>query len=216
MALATVLDFLHDWPGQAKLQLSCGDEMAETGGGAVMARELRPPLWALDAQSRLLKVNTLDHWQATLEALENGKRLFWGFNRNRSYPINYPNGSWPTGGAFSGLTARILTVGGNNKSMSLDSLPAGYEGVPGDMLAWNYNTTQYALHRVVEAFTANGSGVTGVFEVRPHIRPTASPTTAVSVKQPACQMVVIPGSTSVEIDGLGWGTLAFQAQQTLP
>lgn len=216
MALATILDFLHDWPGQAKLELSYGDEMAETGGGAVLTRELRPPLWTLDARSRLLRPNDLSRWQATVEALENGKRQVVGFDRNRYYPINYPNGSWPTGVAFDGHTSRILTVGADNKSMSLDSLPAGYEGSVGDMLAWQYNTTQQALHRVMEDFTANGSGVTGVFEVRPHIRPTATVTTVAHVKRPACLMVIIPGTISVDIDDLGWGTVNFQAQQTLP
>lgn len=215
MALASVLDFLLDWPGQARLDLGNNDEQAGTGGGSVITRELSPPLWMLRAQTTKLQPNELDYWQATLEALENGKRPFWGFSRNRDYPINYPRGTWPTGGSFNGATSRILTVGANNKSMSLDQLPAGYQGSVGDMLSWTYNSTQYALHRVVEAFTANGSGITGVFEVRPHIRPTASVTAAVAVKNPRCQMVVVAGSISVDTDDIGWGTISFQGQQFL-
>lgn len=215
MALAAVQDFLHDWPGQAYLQMGYGDESATQGSGAIITRELRPPLWQLSAQSKTLKPSDLAKWQSVLESLENGKLLFWGYDRNRYYPILYPRGTWPTGGSFSGATARILTVGSNNKSVSLDSLPAGYVGSVGDMLSFTYNSTQYALHRVVETFTANGSGVTAEFEVRPHVRPTATATTAVAVKRPACQMKISPGSVSCTVNDIGWGALSFQAEQTL-
>lgn len=215
MALDSVQDFLHTFPGQTYLSLSFGDEQSPLGSGLIITRELRPPLWTLAGHSRRLKPNTLAAWQARLESLDNGKTQFWGYDRNRYYPILYPHGAWPTGGSFSGTTSRILTVNANNKAVALDSLPVGYRGSVGDLLSWTYNSTQYAMHRVVEAFLANGSGVTPEFEVRPHIRPTASATTAVSVKRPACQMKIVPGSVSTEIDDIGWGTISFQAQQTL-
>lgn len=214
MALPPVQDFIHDWPGQAALQLGYGDEASPTGSGAIITRELRPPLWVLNAQSRRLRPNTLHEWQAKLETLENGKVLFWGYECMRFYPIAYPNGSWPTGPAFSG-SAQLSAVDPNNKALVLQALPAGYSGRPGDMLSWAYNGDQYALHRVVEAFTANAGGVTNVFEVRPHIRPLAAAGTAVAVKRPACQMKLIPGSIAIETDPLGWGTIQFQAGQSL-
>lgn len=215
MALATVQDFLHTFPGQTYLRLDDGDEQSPLASGVIITRNLRPPLWSLSARSRLLKPNTLAAWQARIESLENGKLLFWGYDRNRFYPILYPKGAWPTGGSFSGTTARILTVNANNKALSLDSLPAGYVVSAGDLISWTYNSTQYAMHRVVESATANGSGVTPEFEVRPHIRSSAPATTAVAVKRPACQMKIVPGSLQTDVNDIGWGTITFQAVQTL-
>lgn len=217
MSLAAVQDFLHTFPGQSLISLLCGDEQAPLASGSVITRELRPPLWMIVAKTRKLSPNTLAIWQARLESLDNGKTLFWGYDRNRNYPIAYPKGSWPTGGgSFNGTTCRIHSVNANNKALSLDQLPANYAGKAGDMVSWNYNSTLYALHRVVEDFAADGSGVTPEFEVRPHIRATATVTTAVAVKRPACQMRVIPGTLQSDIDfETGWGSLAFQAMQSL-
>ena len=65
------------------------------------------------------------------------------------------------------------------------------------MLSFTYGSgpTRYALHRIVsDTVVANGSGVTPLFEVVPHIRPGAATSTAVELIRPYCKAIIIPGS----------------------
>lgn len=216
MALATVLDIIEDWPGSATLDLRPGDEISGTGGGGIYVKELRPPLWMLTARSRLLRPTQVLQWKARLNSLENGKRLFWAFDKAACYPIAYPRGTWPTGGAFNGLTATIASIGGNNKSLSVDLLPAGYVGSVGDFLGITYGAgPYYGLYQVAEAFQADGAGVTGVFEVRPHLRPGTAVNDLVAVKHPSCQMRIVPGTVDPDVGDTGWGRISFQGIQEL-
>jgi hypothetical protein len=65
----------------------------------------------------------------------------------------------------------------------------------------------------MEPATANGSGVTGEFEVRPHLWPAAAAADPVSVKQPACLMAIVPGSLSSDAQSSGWGSVSFSAME---
>ncbi len=139
--------------------------------------------------------------------LENGLKTFWGYPMSRCYPILYPNGSWPTGGAFNG-TATLASINANRKAISLSGLPAGFVLSVGD-----YVSIAGDLHQVMEPATANGSGVTGEFEVRPHLWPAAAVADPVSVKQPACLMAIVPGSLSSDAQMAGWGSVSFSAME---
>jgi hypothetical protein len=216
VALDTVQELISLWPGGATLDLDCGDELSEQGSGIISVKELRPPLWVMRARSRLLTPTQVKEWKARLNSLENGKRLFWGWDKTGEYPIAHPCGAWPTGGAFNGLTATIASIGANNKSLSVDLLPAGFAGAVGDWLGVTYGTgPSYGLYQVMEPYLANGSGVTGVFEVRPHLRPGTAVDNLVAVKRPAAQMMIQPGSVSSDVDDLGWGTITFSALQVI-
>lgn len=216
MALSDIDDILADFPGwTTDFALKSYDETSKTQGGDTLVKSRGTPLWNLSATSKPLRPNELDYWRARLEALDEGKRPFWGYSLSRCYPILYPNGSWPTGSSFNGLTATIATLGTNNKSLSLTGLPAGFVFKVGDMLSFEYTEQpRYALHRVQETVTADSSGDTTEFEVRPFIQAGATTTTAVRLYQPRCLMMLVPGSISSAAElQTGNGAVSFQGVQ---
>jgi hypothetical protein len=66
----------------------------------------------------------------------------------------------------------------------------------------------------MEAATANGSGITPEFEIRPGLWPgVTAPNPNVTVKQPACVMAIMPGSVVSDAQTTGWGSISFSAME---
>lgn len=216
MTLSYPLDILADFPGWTPtFELMSRDELSRTAGGVTIPKNLGSPLWRASYVTRSLAPNLLDEWRARLDTLENGLKTFRGYPLSRCYPIAYPGGSWPTGGAFSGETATVHTVGSGNRSLRVDLLPAGFELRVGDLFQVKRGSTDRRdLYRVMEPATADGSGVTPEFEVRPHLWPGVAVDDVVSVKRPWCVMAVVPGSISSTADPVtGRGTVSFEAME---
>lgn len=204
-------DFLHDFPGWTlEFDLLWRQEQSRTAGGRTFVKDLGSPLWKMTAQSRPLQRPVLDYWKARFNVLENGFHTFRAFPKSRCYPIAYPGGSWPTGGSFSGITAAVNSINANRKAISLKQLPAGYTGKIGDYIQIGTGN----LHQVAEDFTANGSGVTPQFEIRPHLWPLSAVNDAVSVYRPSCLMTLVPGSLSSSAELNGFGSINFQAVES--
>lgn len=201
--------FLHDFPGwTTEFDLAWRQEQSRQANGRTIVKDMGSPLWRLTAQSRSLKANEIEHWKARLHSLENGYRTFMGFPKSRCYPISYPNGSWPTGASFDGVSASLNAIASTRNSVRVSALPAGFKLVVGDYIQIGDSD----LHQVMEDATANGSGLTPLFEVRPLIWTGVSPSDDVSVKRPACVMSIVPGSISATADAqTGRGTISFQA-----
>lgn len=198
-------EILADFPGwTTSFDLMMRQEQSRAAGGVTYVKDLGPPLWTLKAQSRVLRPNELDRWRARLKVLEGGLYTFLGYSLSRVYPIAYPNGSWPTGGAFDGVSASLASINANRKAIAVDDLPAGFTFRVGDYLAVGTD-----LHQVLEDVAANGSGLTPQFEVRPHIWPGVS-AGDVSVYRPACIMALVPGSVSTDASLTGWGSISFE------
>jgi hypothetical protein len=213
MTLATIQDFLKDWPGWANMFLSYGDETSGVSSGVILVKELRPALWILDAQSVVLKPSQIRYWMARLASLENGNRLFYGFDMGNYYPIAYPGGTWPSDISFNGTNAAVNSMP-SSKSLTLNNLPPYYVGTVGDMISVTVDGS-LALHQVVEAFEADGSGVTTEFEVRPAIRTGMDTADAVAVKRPACKMMLVPGSLTPPSAASHYGTISFKGIQVI-
>jgi hypothetical protein len=214
MTLATVQDILTGFPGWAEMSLSYGDQTSGQGSGTTIVKNLRDPLWSLHAESVSLSPNNLRKWKAKLAGLDNGRGLFLGYDFASCYPIAYPQGAWPTGVSFSGTTAQVSAKSGT--TITLSNLPATFAGNIGDMVsvtASSGSPARRALFQVCEAFTANGSGITGAFEVRPAIPSWVAATNAVAVKTPACHMMLLPGSVNTPRDATAWGVISFDAIQ---
>ena len=206
MSITYPINLLPGFPGWTTgFSLRWRQEQSTLASGRVLVKDMGSPLWTLRAASKVLSPNNLDAWRAKLNALENGLQTFLGYPMTRCYPIAYPNGSWPTGGAFTG-TAIVAAINANRKAISVQALPAGFVLSVGD-----YVSIAGDLHQVMEAATANGSGVTGQFEIRPHLWPAAVVGAAVSVARPACLMAIVPGSVSSDAQLNGWGSLSFAA-----
>jgi hypothetical protein len=210
VALSEPFDLLPDFPGWVtKFELRYRQEQSRTAGGRTIVKDMGSPLWQMAAQTKVLRPNDLDYWRARLQALENGLKTFWGYPLSRTYPIAHPKGSWPTGGAFDGVSASLASINANRKAIRVDDLPVGFKFSVGDFLSIAGD-----LHQVMEPATAAVGGLTPQFEVRPHLWPSVTvsdPAPAVSVYRPACLMAIVPGSISADAGLNGWGSVAFQA-----
>ena len=208
MAITYPVDLLPGFPGWTTgFSLLWRQEQSTQASGRVLVKDMGAPLWTLRATTKVLSPNNLDLWRAKLTSLENGLQTFRGYPMSRCYPILYPNGSWPGGGAFPGTTAVLASVDASRKLISVSSLPAGFNFTVGD-----YLSIAGDLHQVMEPAMASG-GTSGFFEVRPHIWPGVTAGKQVSVKQPSCLMTVVPGSVSSDAQISGWGTVSFQAME---
>lgn len=215
MAISYPLDLLAGFPGWCTaFEPGWRQELSRTAGGVTYVKDLGSPLWSAAYQTKTLRPNELDEWRARLDSLENGMQTFKGYSLSRCFPIAYPNGSWPTGALFDGVSAAVAAVGDNNKSLQVDGLPAAFQFRVGDMLQVQHGSdpVRYDLHRVQESAAADGTGETGSFEVRPHLWPGVAVGNAVSVMRPWCLMQIVPGSIASPADpGTGKGSISFQA-----
>jgi len=206
MTITYPINLLPTFPGWTSgFSLRWRQEQSTLASGRILVKDLGSPLWTLRAATKPLSPNNLEYWRARLTALENGLQQFWAYPMSRCFPIAYPNGSWPTGGAFNGQAA-VASINANRKAISVNALPPGFKISVGD-----YVSLAGDLHQVMEAATANGSGVTGEFEIRPHVWPAVTLPRDATFKQPACLMVIVPGSVSSDANLSGWGAITFQA-----
>jgi hypothetical protein len=207
MSITYPINLLPGFPGWTiGFDLKWRQEQSTLASGRILVKDMGSPLWSLRAATKPLSPNNLDQWRARLTTLENGLQQFWGYPMSRCYPQAYPRGTWPTGSTFNG-TCVLSAINANRKAITLQALPAGFKLSVGD-----YLSIAGDLHQVMEAATANGSGITGEFEIRPHLWPGVNaPKPGVTVKQPACLMAVVPGSVSSDAQSGGWGVVSFQA-----
>ncbi|MDQ0996871.1 hypothetical protein QFZ34_002053 [Phyllobacterium ifriqiyense] len=214
MAIAFPYDVLEGFPGwSTDFQLLWRQEQSRTAGGQTLVKDLGSPLWSTTYLTRTLRPNELDAWRARLDVLENGLNQFVGRPLSRCYPIAYPrpvfDSLFPAFGA-----AAINSINANRKAISLKNLPANYKLSVGDMITIGSGTT-FNLHRVMEAATANGSGVTPQFEIRPHLWPLTAENNLAAIHNPFCLMTIVPGSISSTADlSTGRGVISFQAVES--
>ncbi len=212
MALTFPLD-IADWPGTNVFDLLWRKEISRQASGATRVKDMGTPLWRATYTSREMKPSVLDYWYARLLSTDGGEKTFKGSPSFRSFPILYPNGSWPTGASFDGASAIVHTVGASNKSLKLDLLPVGYTLSVGDFISVNYSADKYQLFQVMEAATADGTGTTSEFEVRPHLPVGLAVNDVVSVKRPFCLMTIDQGTLAKSVNRVGRGEIAFEATQ---
>lgn len=210
MTITYPMDLLANWPGWCTdFDLLYRQEQSRQANGVTKVKDFGSPLWRASYATRSLSPNELDEWRARLAALENGLQQFRGVPLSRCYPIAYPKGSWPTGSSFNGAAA-LASIGTNRKSVSVKSLPEGFAFRTGDMIQIGRN-----LHSVQEPTTASSGGITGSFEIRPHLWPETVINDVVSVKRPFCLMTVVPGSITSTADlQTGRGSVSFQAVES--
>ena len=188
-------------------QLTSRQETSRTAGGVTLAKDLGSALWVASYTTDRLPNDDALAYEAALNSLDGAVQSFEARDLRRSYPRSYPTGS----GANDGT---LLSVNANNKALALSGLVAGQVVSAGDYLSFTYGSSR-ALHQAMESVTANGSGTTAQFEVRPHIRAGYTLSVAVTLKLPSGIFMLVPGSVSSRIaDGL-FSVVSFQAMQSL-
>jgi hypothetical protein len=200
----TILDF--DFADQS-FQLVPRQELSRLANGRTIGKDFGSALWVASYTTQPLADIDAITLEATLDSLDGVIFTFEAFDLRRTMPLLYPGGT----GANNGV---LNSVNANNKALSLSGLAAGQVVSVGDYLSFTYGSSR-ALHRVVEAVTANGSGLTTEFEVRPHIRTGWSLSAAVTLKSPRGVFMLVPASVSSKPSEGQRSTVSFQAVQSL-
>jgi len=151
--------------------------------------------------------------EAILNSLEDGIFTFYAGDLRRQYPREYPTGVFAD-------TAKIQTVGGNYKSLVINSAPANFKISRGDYFHFNFTDPVTSdpiryLGQVMETVTCNGSGVSPSFEVRPHLNTSDISGQALVFKKPTGVFKLVNGSVKVTQVDVMKSTVSFSAYQSL-
>ena len=186
------------------------DAVSALGSGEWLTHELGSPLHEAEVRIARMSHARAEQLRARLRALDGGAH-FYLCNPTMLYPQADPGGT-----ILGSASVVIASISANRKALTLSGLPAGYVVTTGDYLHVDYGTpSRRALIQAVEGTIANGSGVTVVFEVRPHLRPGITAGLAVSLKKPAAKVKIVPGSVRIETVTTLLSQLRFTARQTL-
>jgi hypothetical protein len=213
MALTFPLDlpafFEAFCPISTTFQLGEAVLVNETGGGEVIRSDYGSRLWQGTVTLAPSKPVLVEDIMALIRVLQDSRASFLLYPRHRKKAVGEASLSEPIG--------QINSLPTNNRLITLKGLPAGFDITRGDFISFIYSSTRYAFHQAVESITANGSGVTGQFEVIPPIRPGAAVDTGVQTNRPRLKAVMVPGSLSVvELPRRGFASGAsFAWRQTL-
>lgn len=199
--IMTLVEFTADAPTP---QLVTRQEFSRQGSGRTIGKDFGSALWLLSFTTAPLLSNDASAIESALDTLDGVVNTFEACDLRKTMPRMYPTGA----GANDGV---LLSVNANNKALALSGLAAGQVVSVGDYLSFTYGGNR-ALHRVAEAVTANGSGTTAQFEVRPHIRPGWTLTNAVTLKNPRGIFTLVPGSLSSKPSDI-FANVSFQAMQ---
>jgi hypothetical protein len=181
-----------------------------TGGGEIMRSDYGARLWQGSITLAAQPNASIEDVLAIIYSLQDSRASFL------LYPRHKPRATG--GGALSEPIGQINSLPANNRLITLKALPANYVITRGDFLSFIYSSSpsRYAFHQAVESITANGSGVTGEFEVVPPIRPGALVNHNVQFNKPRLKAIMVPGS--LRQSGLtpeGAASATFDWQQTL-
>lgn len=191
--------------------LNSGQESSGQASGRIRVRDLRPPLWLADFRSDMLTLDELGEVQALFESLDGSMGTFYAWNPARPWPKLDPEGV-----VLGASTVTVKSVGMDGKSLALQGLPTGYVLSRGDLVATDFGEgPSRALYRVIDvSVTADGSGDTTEFEVRPHVWAGAAEDDPVELLRPAAEMMVVPNSFETSAEGM-FGALSFKAMQVI-
>lgn len=187
------------------IRLFSRQETSRTAYGRTIGKDLGSGIWMADYTTVPLPNDDALAFEAALNSLDGVIQPFEACDLRRQYPRAYPTGAGANDSA-------LASVNSNNKALSLSGLAAGQVVSSGDYLSFAYGDSR-AFHQAVETITANGSGATGQFEVRPHLRPGWTLSTAVKLKSPRGLFTLVSGSVSSKLNGALHSVISFQAVQ---
>ena len=178
-------------PATGEIELVEPVEESRTAGGAILRSSLGEPLWRGRLTMTLRGHRQAMAAEAVAALLRRPGATFLATDpRYRGPRLD------PGGGALGAATPSLHTLDADNRRIRVQGLPAGYVLSPGDLIGWTYGSpARAALHRLVTGATADGSGITPLFEVAPRIRGGAA-SASVELVRPVCRAVLdewVPG-----------------------
>lgn len=196
---------------QALFQLQRQQEVSPTGGGTPRAADLGEELWTATIACDVLTDQEARVAEATIEALDGSIGTFYLSNPRMPYPFADPNGA-----ILAASAVTIFALGGDNKSLRLTGLPVGYQITAGDFFCFDTGSVpnvRRCFHRFATSGAADGAGRTPMLTVRPHLRAGVATGLAVTLKKPAAEMFILPGTFDPRSLKGPLGSLTFQALQ---
>jgi hypothetical protein len=186
------------------------DAISALGSGEWLTHELGPQLHEAEVRTARLPHARAEQLRARLRAVDGGAHFYLS-NPTMLYPQADPGGA-----ILATASVVIASINAARKDLALSGLPAGYVITMGDYLHIDYGTpSRRALLQAAEGATANGSGFTPEFEVRPQLRPGITAGLAVTLKKPAAKVKIVPGSVRIETVTTLLSQIRFTARQTL-
>jgi hypothetical protein len=203
-----LLDLLSLVPiAKQSFPLVSRQEQSRLANGITIGKDFGSALWMPEFSTDVVDNDAAVAYEARLNSLDGVINIFTAGDLRRLYPRSHPDGVFNDTGVLASVNA-------NNKALALSGLDPAFALSVGDYLSFDYSGSR-ALHQVVEAVTANGSGATAQFEVRPHIRPGFTISTAVTLKRPTGYFILVPGSVQAASSGPVTSTISFKAVQFL-
>ena len=164
------------------------DELSGDGSGDVWQAELADPIWrAVVTLGRGLH-QELKAVAARIRALEGAKQSFLLADPISLFPASDPNG------LILGSAAVSIRETGNRYLAQLKGLPPNYVLTEGDKMQMVYGTVEaprYAFVEVSRNIQATAGGLADV-PVFPRLPMALAINTSVTLKRPACAMVIQP------------------------
>lgn len=192
-------------PDGYRFALLYRQEYSRQANGISIPKDMGRPIWTMDATTKPMPHDEALAFEAKMETLDGGLGTFNAWDVRKPYPSAYRNGDFAD-------TGKIATIASNRKALSLYNLPGSFALSVGDYLSFQgYGWA--SLHRIVQAVTANGSGVTTQFEIRPHLWFTVDVDTPVVLKKAFTVMSIIPGSITPSQNDALHSVVTFQAYQ---
>lgn len=164
------------------------DQLAGLGSGDVMQTELADPVWSAVVTLGRGLHDELKQAAALIRRLHGAKQPFFICDPTSLYPQADPKGL--TLGA-SAVTVR--TVSADRSILKLQGLPAGYVLTLADKVQIPYAGGRHAFHEVSETAAATAGGQIDV-QVFPFLPFSLAVGLAVTLKQPACPVIVDPAT----------------------
>ena len=210
---------IHTWPSSdvmtalevesARFRLARKRESSRNGVGR-FTKDLAPTVWVARVQSVPLYHDRAEQIMALIESMEDSLASFYVWNPAIAFPQADPDGS-----ILGASTPTIHTVNGDNKRIRIENLPPAYVLTRGDKIEAEYlSPVQRAIYAVVdEQVVADGSGVTPLFEVSPHIRLGLTAGDAVNLIRPKVAMKIIEGTLDCMTDGAVTSRIVFETEE---
>lgn len=160
-------------------------ESSRTASGVTLVRDLGPLLWRGYWRTLPMPSGEAAALEADLLSLDGGLQLFEGYDPRNPLPAS------DKVSALAGVT--VSSIRADRLGLRMASLPAGFVVTRGDWLSIDDGTNLH-LHKVVETVTADGAGLSPMFEVRPVIRAGVTATDPVTLRFAPARFMVEAGS----------------------
>ena len=166
-------------------------QTGRTGAGEILTASNGVRLWEGEVTFLPNSYADADAIKAKIDLIREPDRPFLVTHAARPAPRKDQNGT-----ILGSAVPKISAIAPNNRDLTIKELPAGYILSPGDPLSFRLGSApdyRYAYHRLAQGGTANGSGIVTV-EVSNYIRPGPAVNDVVTLINPVCKAVYVPGS----------------------